>query len=159
MIFDKLIEIIKTKEIRNKVLFVLGIFLVFRMMANIPVPGIDIQQLSNFFINNQYFGLLNLFTGGALDKLSLVMLGLGPYITATIILQLLTMIFPQFEKMYKEEGEQGRQKFNQYCRIAAAPLAMIQGYAMLALLKNQGLIGDFSVPVLITAICAITAGQ
>ena len=159
MIFDKLIEIIKTKEIRNKVLFVLGIFLVFRMMANIPVPGIDIQQLSNFFDNNQYFGLLNLFTGGALDKLSLVMLGLGPYITATIILQLLTMIFPQFEKMYKEEGEQGRQKFNQYCRIAAAPLAMIQGYAMLALLKNQGLIGDFSVPVLITAICAITAGS
>lgn len=159
MIFDKLIEIIKTKEIRNKVLFVLGIFLVFRMMANIPVPGIDVHQLSNFFANNQYLGMLNLFTGGALDKLSLVMLGLGPYITATIILQLLTMIFPQFEKLYKEEGEQGRQKFNQYCRIAAAPLAIVQGYAMMALLRSQGLIGEFSIPVLITAILAITAGS
>ncbi|MFA5087228.1 MAG: preprotein translocase subunit SecY [Candidatus Paceibacterota bacterium] len=159
MIFDKLIEIIKTKEIRNKVLFVLGIFLVFRMMANIPVPGIDVHQLSNFFANNQYLGLLNLFTGGALDKLSLVMLGLGPYITATIILQLLTLIFPQFEKLYKEEGEQGRQKFNQYCRIAAAPLAIVQGYAMMALLRSQGLIGEFSIPVLITAILAITAGS
>ncbi len=159
MIFDKLIEIIKSKEIRNKVLFVLGIFLVFRMMANIPVPGTDINQLSNFFANNQYFGLLNLFTGGALDRLSLVMLGLGPYITATIILQILTLIFPQFEKLYKEEGEQGKQKFNQYCRIAAAPLAMIQGYAMMALLKNQGVIGDFSIPVLIAAILTITAGS
>lgn len=159
MILDKLIEIIKSKEIRNKVLFVLGIFLVFRIMANIPVPGIDIRQLANFFANNQYFGLLNLFTGGALDKLSLVMLGLGPYITATIILQLLTLIFPQFEKLYKEEGEQGRQKFNQYCRIAAAPLAMIQGYAMFSLLKNQGLVGQISVPTFIVAILTITAGS
>lgn len=159
MIFDKLIEIIKTKEIRNKVLFVLGIFLVFRMMANIPIPGIDIHQLSNFFANNQYLGLLNLFTGGALDKLSLVMLGLGPYITATIILQLLTLIFPQFEKLYKEEGEQGRQKFNQYCRIAAAPLAMIQGYAMFMLLKGQGLIGEMTIPTMIVSILAVTAGS
>lgn len=159
MFLDKFVEIIKAKEIRNKVLFVLGIFLVFRMMANIPVPGIDISQLSNFFAGNQYLGLLNLFTGGALDKLSIVMLGLGPYITATIILQLLTMIFPQFEKLYKEEGEEGRQKFNQYCRIAAAPLAMIQGYAMFMLLKNQGLVGDISIPTFIVAILTITAGS
>ena len=160
MIFDKLIEIIKTKEIRNKILFVLGVFLVFRMMANIPVLGVDVIKISNFFASNQYFGLLNVFTGGALDRMSLVMLGLGPYITATIILQLLTLIFPQFEKLYKEEGEQGRQKFNQYCRIAAAPLAMIQGYAMIMLLKSQDLlVGDLSFLTIVISTLTITAGS
>ena len=159
MFLDKFVEIIKAKEIRNKVLFVLGIFLVFRMMANIPVPGVNVTQISNFFASNQYLGMLNLFTGGALDKFSIVMLGLGPYITATIILQLLTMIFPQFEKLYKEEGEEGRQKFNQYCRIAAAPLAMVQGYAMFMLLKNQGIVGDIPVFTFIVAILTITAGS
>jgi len=138
----------------------LGIFLVFRIMANIPVPGINTLKISNFFTNNQYLGMLNLFSGGALDKFSIVMLGLGPYITATIIFQLLTMIFPQFEKLYKEEGEEGRQKFNQYCRIAAAPLAILQGFAMFALLKNQGMItGNISPLVYITAILTITAGS
>jgi preprotein translocase subunit SecY len=159
MIFDKFIEIIKTKEIRNKILFVLGIFLVFRLMANIPIPGVNVHAVSNFFASNQYLGLLNLFTGGALDRVSIVMLGLGPYITATIILQLLTMIFPQIEKLYKEEGEQGRQKFNQYCRIAAAPLAALQGYAMFMLLKSQGLISDFSILTIVLSILTITAGS
>jgi preprotein translocase subunit SecY len=100
-----------------------------------------------------------MFTGGALDKLSIVMLGLGPYITAVIVFQLLTLIFPQIEKLYKEEGEQGRQKFNQYCRIAAIPLAMLQGYAMLMLLKSQGIIGDLSLTTLAISILSITAGS
>ncbi|MFA5013594.1 MAG: preprotein translocase subunit SecY [Candidatus Paceibacterota bacterium] len=158
MIFDKLIEIFKAKDLRNKILFVLGIFLVFRLMANIPVPGVDVLKVLNFE-NNQYLGLLNVFTGGALDRLSIVMLGLGPYITATIILQLLTLIFPQIEKLYKEEGEQGRQKFNQYCRIAAIPLAMLQGYAMLMLLKSQGIVGDLSLITLVVSILSIAGGS
>ena len=156
---NKIVSIFKAKDLRSKILFVLGVFLVFRIMANIPVPGIDILRIKEFFARNEAFGLLNLFTGGALDRVSIVMLGLGPYITATIIFQLLTMIFPQFEKLYKEEGEQGRQKFNQYCRIASVPLAALQGFAMLMFLKNQGAIGDLSALITITSVLSITCGS
>ena len=121
MWYQRITQIFRLPDLRNKILFVLGIFAIFRIMANIPIPGINAENLKNFFGQFQMFGLLNMFTGGALDNLSIVMLGLGPYITAVIIFQLLTMIFPQLEKMYKEEGEAGRQKFNQYCRIATIP--------------------------------------
>ncbi len=157
--FNKLIGILKSKDLRNKILFVLGVFLVFRIMANIPVPGIDILRIQEFFARNEAFGLLNLFTGGALDRVSIVMLGLGPYITATIIFQLLTLIFPQIEKLYKEEGEQGRQKFNQYSRIASIPLAALQGFTMLMFLKSQGAIAALSLPVMITSVLTIVAGS
>ena len=142
--YQKIIQIFKIKDLRNKILFVLGIFAVFRLMANIPMPGINAENLNNFFNQFKAFGLLNIFTGGALEKLSIIMLGLGPYITATIILQLLTMIFPQLERLYKEEGEAGRQKFNQYGRIMTVPLAALQGYAMLALFERQNVIGHLS---------------
>ena len=122
------------------------------------MPGINAENLKDFFNQFQMFGLLNVFTGGALDKLSIVMLGLGPYITAAIILQLLTMIFPQLEKMYKEEGEEGRRKFNQYGRIATVPLAMLQGYAMLALFQRQGVIPALEPFVLLSSILTIAAG-
>jgi len=136
----------------------LGIFAIFRIMANIPIPGINAENLKNFFGQFQMFGLLNMFTGGALDNLSIVMLGLGPYITAVIIFQLLTMIFPQLEKMYKEEGEAGRQKFNQYCRIATIPLAALQGYGMLAIFQRQNVISALSPNLFFTSILTIVAG-
>ena len=136
----------------------MGIFAIFRIMANIPIPGINAENLKNFFGQFQMFGLLNMFTGGALDNLSLVMLGLGPYITAVIIFQLLTMIFPQLEKMYKEEGEAGRQKFNQYCRIATVPLAALQGYGMLAIFQRQNVISALSPDIFLTSILTIVAG-
>jgi preprotein translocase subunit SecY len=155
---EKIIQIFKIRDLRNKILFVLGIFVVFRIMANIPMPGINLENLRRFFEQNQIFGLLNLFTGGALDNLSIVMLGLGPYITAVIILQLLTMIFPQLERMYKEEGEAGRQKFNQYGRMMTVPLAMLQGYGMLMLLQRQQIIEPLAFPVLIGSILTVAAG-
>ena len=158
MWFQKVIQILKLKDLRNKILFVLGVFALFRLMANIPIPGLAADKMREFFESNQLFGLLNLFTGGALDNLSLVMLGLGPYITAIIIMQLLTMIFPQLERMYKEEGEQGRQKFNQYARIATVPLAFLQGYAMLNLFQRQQVIDPLSTQLLITSILTVTAG-
>ena len=110
MWYEKVIQIFKIKELRDKFLFVFGIFAVFRIMANIPIPGINPENLKAFFDQFQVLGLLNIFTGGALERLSIVMLGLGPYITSVIIFQLLTMIFPQLERMYREEGEAGRQK-------------------------------------------------
>ncbi len=158
MWFQKIVQIFKVKDLRSKILFVLFSFAVFRIMANIPMPGINIEKLHDFFANNQVFGLLNVFTGGALDKLSIAMLGLGPYITATIILQLLTMIFPQLEQMYKEEGEQGRKKFNQYGRIITVPLAFLQGFAMLGLLQREGVINQLSPFSMAVALLTISAG-
>ena len=157
--FNKFIQIFKMPDLRKKFLFVLAIFAIFRIMANIPIPGIPAENLKNFFNQFQIFGLLNAFSGGAMDNLSIIMLGLGPYITATIIFQLLTMIFPQLERIYKEEGEAGRQKFNQYCRIATVPLAALQSYAMLMLFQRQQLIGALSPAMLVTSILTVTAGS
>ena len=158
MWYHKILQIFKIKELRNKILFVLGVFVVFRIMANIPIPGIDASNLKSFFEQFQMFGLMNIFTGGTLENLSIAMLGLGPYITAVIIMQLLTMIFPQLEKMYKEEGEAGRQKFNQYGRIFTIPLALLQGYAMLSLFQKQGVIGELSPTLLLSSIITVAAG-
>jgi len=155
---EKLVLVFKDRQLRNKILFVLGIFAVFRLAANIPIPGIDLENLRRFFSENQFFGLLNLFVGGALSNFSIVMLGLGPYITSVIILQLLTMIFPGLEKMYKEEGEEGRRKFNQYGRLLTVPLAALQSYGMLVLLQRQGAISSLSSVHLLTSILTISAG-
>lgn len=157
--FEKITQIFRIKDLRNKILFVLGILFVFRLMANIPLPGVDVENLKRFFGQFQLFGLYNIFSGGALEKFSIVMLGLGPYITSVIILQLLTMIFPQLERLYKEEGEAGRQKFNQYGRIITVPLAILQAFAMLSLLKRQDVMGDVSGLVLVSSILTVTAGS
>lgn len=157
--FQKLIQIFKIRDLRNKILFVFGILVVFRIVANIPVPGVDILRLKGFLESNQFFGLLNIFSGGALNKLSISMLGLSPYITATIIMQLLTMIFPSIEAMYKEEGEAGRQKFNQISRILTIPLSALQAFAMITLLKNQQILMDFGLGGLLTTIMVVVAGS
>lgn len=155
---DRIIQIFKIPDLRNKILFVLAIFAVFRLLANIPIPGIDAESLRNFFAANQLFGLLNVFTGGTLENMSIAMLGLGPYITAVIIMQLLTMIFPALEQMYKEEGEAGRQKFNQYGRIATVPLAMLQGYGFITLLVRQNVLKPLAPELLISSLLIVAAG-
>jgi len=156
--FEKIKLLFKIKELRSKILFVLAMLAVFRIAANIPVPGIDIEKLKAFFEGNQLFGLINIFTGGAMSKLSIVMLGLGPYITATIILQLLTMIFPKLKEIYHESGPEGRRKFNQYGRVLTVPLATLQAYGMITLLRSQQIIPHITLFSLITALAVITAG-
>jgi preprotein translocase subunit SecY len=155
---QKLLQIFKVRELRNKIIFVLVIFVIFRLVANIPIPGIDAEKLRSFFEGNQIFGLLNLFTGGAMKNLSIAMLGLGPYITAVIIMQLLTMIFPRLEALYKEEGEAGRQKFNQWGRILTVPLAALQAYSMIMILRSQQVLGQFTLFQMVMTISVITAG-
>ncbi|MEK7061847.1 MAG: preprotein translocase subunit SecY [Patescibacteria group bacterium] len=158
MWYDKILFLFKSKELRNKFLFIIFLFIVFRVAANIPIPGIGLDELRKFFAQNQVFGLLNLFSGGALSNFSIVLLGLGPYITATIIFQLLTMIFPALEKLYKEEGEAGRQKFNQYARLATIPLAIFEGYGMLTLFARQGIISHLPPLMLFSSVLTIAAG-
>src|SRR4030043_1674974 len=155
---QKFLQVFKIKELRNKILFVLGILIVFRLAANIPVPGVNVEQLRNFFDNNQFFGLLNMFSGGGLGNISIVMLGVGPYITASIIMQLLTMIIPRLEQIYKEEGEAGRQKFNMWTRWITVPLAALQTFGMISLFRSQGIFGSLTSVQLGTIILTATAG-
>ncbi len=156
---NKLVQIFKRPDLRNKVAFILFILVVFRLISNIPIPAIDASQLKEFFAQNQFFGLISTFTGGSLAALSIGMLGLGPYITSSIIMQLLTMIFPSLEQMYKYEGEAGRQKFNQYSRLLTVPLAALQGYGFLTLLSRQGVIGSLTLIEWASAISVVIAGS
>ena len=156
---EKVIQIFKIKDLRNRILFVLALLVVFRLMATIPVPGVDVFRLKSFFDDNQLFGLLDIFSGGALSNLSIVMLGVGPYITASIIMQLLTMLIPALKELYHEEGEIGRQKFNQYIRYLTIPLAALQGYGLLVLLRNQEIITTQNGLVFFSSIFVVTAGS
>lgn len=158
MWYEKIVFLFKNKDLRKKFLIVLFLFVVFRIAANIPIPGIGLENLRKFFAQNQVFGLLNIFSGGALSNFSIVLLGLGPYITATIILQLLTMIFPALEKMYKEEGEAGKHKFNQYGRLLTIPLAGFEAYGMLTLFARQGIITGLTPMIMASSIITIIAG-
>lgn len=155
---EKIIQIFKIKDLRNRIFFVLALLAVFRLMATIPVPGVDMIRLKSFFEGNQFFGLLDIFSGGALSNLSIVMLGVSPYITASIIMQLLTMLIPALKELYAEEGELGRQKFNQYTRYLTVPLAALQGYGLLVLLKNQQIIAS-SPFMFIASVFVVTAGS
>ncbi len=155
---DKILKLFKIPDLRKRVIFILSLLVVFRVAAVIPVPGIDTSQLAQFFAQNQLFGLISLFTGGGLETLSIVMLGVGPYITASIIMQLLTMIFPQLEQMYKYEGEAGRQKFNQYSRLLTVPLAYLQGFGFLTILSKQAIIPPLSFEQWVISLTVVTAG-
>ncbi|MBI2633782.1 MAG: preprotein translocase subunit SecY [Parcubacteria group bacterium] len=157
--FEKVIQIFRIPDLRSRILFVIGLLAVFRLLAVIPVPGVDLGQLQAFFAGNQFFGLLNIFSGGALSNFSIAMLGVGPYITATIILQLLTMIFPKLKEMYYEEGEAGRQKFNQYGRYLTLPLGAVQSFSFLTLLRNQGVLGNITGFEMLRNVVIVTAGS
>ncbi|MFH1175527.1 MAG: preprotein translocase subunit SecY [bacterium] len=159
--WEKLTKIFKTKELRNKIYFVLGLLIVFRIAASIPVPGVDISRLRQFLSGNAVLGLFNLFSGGGLTHLSVVMLGVGPFITVEIIMQVLTIVFPRLEAMNKLEGEAGRQKFEQLVRYLAVPIAALQSLAMILFLRSPqvGVIKDDSTFTLVMTVIAATAGS
>ncbi len=156
---NKFTQIFKKKDLRNKILFILFILVVYRLVANIPIPYVDTTQLKAFFANNRFYGLLSALTGGSLAQLSIAMLALGPYISASIIMQLLTMIFPSLEQMYKYEGEAGRMKFNQYSRLLTVPLAALQGFGFLVSLQRQHVIGYLSLFQWGTVLSIVVAGS
>lgn len=155
---EKITQIFKVRELRDKILFIMGILVVFRVAANIPLPGVNVEQLKRLFEGNQLLGMLNVFSGGGFSNISIVLLGVGPYITASIIMQLLTMIVPRIEQMYKEEGETGRQKFNMWTRWFTVPLAVLQTFSMIALLRSQGVLEIVSSIDMAVIIIVATAG-
>lgn len=157
--FKKLSMIVRDPSLRKKITFVVLALVLFRLLATIPIPGIDALRLAEFLDGNQLFGLLNVFSGGGLTNLSIVMLGVAPYITASIIMQLLTIMFPGIKAMYHEEGEAGKKKFTMYSRLLTLPLAILQGFALIALLTQQGVIADLSLFTLIVNLTVVTAGS
>ncbi|MBU0613761.1 preprotein translocase subunit SecY [Patescibacteria group bacterium] len=150
----------KIKELRNSLLFILLCISIFRVAAHITVPGIDAEGLGALLNSNQFLGLLNMFSGGTLESFSIVAMGVGPYITSSIIFQLLGMVFPQIEEMQKEE--QGRRKINQWTRLATVPLAFMQAYGLITIFgqKGLGVAGSFDITgfSLLLALVSMSAG-
>jgi preprotein translocase subunit SecY len=157
---SKIEQILKARDLRNNILFVLVLLAFFRLMAHIPIPGVNAQALTDFLGNpgNQVFGLLSLFSGGGMEKMSIVTMGVAPYITASIIFQLLGMIVPKFEEMNKEES--GRAKINQWTRWLTVPIAMLQSYSVILLLQrsSSAIFGNISLFGIFVNVMTITAG-
>ncbi len=157
--FEKLRSIWKIKDLRQAFLFVFAVMILFRIAAHIPLPGINVAALQSFFEANQVLGLLNIFSGGTIAQFSVVALGVAPFITASIIFQLLTMIVPSLEAIQKE-GESGQQKINQWTRIVTVPLAMIQSLALLSLVRQSQvpIVESTDAFFIITLMVTVTAG-
>ncbi len=156
-IVDTLVNLIRTPEVRKKIFFTAGILLIFRFLAHIPVVGVNVAQLKNYFAQDQFLGLLNLFSGGTLANFSIMALGLNPYINASIILNLLTMVIPKLEELSKE-GDTGRKKINQYTRILTVPLALLQAFGIYALLRSQQFVPTLGPLELISFVMTLMAG-
>jgi len=155
---NKLKLAVNDRSLRRRLGFVLFALLLFRLGASVPIPGVNLIALQRFFADNQLFNLLNIFSGGGLSNLSIIMLGIGPFITATIIMQLLTIMSPALKELYHESGEAGRKKFAQYSRLLTVPLAVIQGFSLLTLLQNQGILLDLTLTDRVISVTVITAG-
>ena len=156
------IDAFKLPDLRSKILFTLGMLALYRLVAHIPIPGINQAQLDNLFNNNQLLGFLDLFSGGALSRMSIVALGVFPYITASIVVQLLTPVIPQLQQMSRE-GDGGRVKINRLVHWLTVPIALAQAFGQLVLLQqsnvlaNVGLSGANILPTM-AAILSMTAG-
>ncbi len=155
---NKILQVWKARDLRNNILYVLGMLVIFRFAAHIPIPGVNVTALHKFFESNQILGLLNVFSGGGMQNFSIVMMGVAPYITASIIFQLLAMIIPSLEEMQKEEA--GRNKINMWTRWLTVPLAALQAFGMITLLRRSSynILGDVSTFDLVAMIITITAG-
>jgi preprotein translocase subunit SecY len=160
-VFDSLLNAFRAPDIRRRLLYVLGILIVFRFLAHVPVPGVDQAQLATYLQSNALFGVLDLLSGGGLSSFSVVALGVNPYINASIIMQLMTGVVPSLQSLQRE-GEYGRNKINQYTRYLAVPMALLQSYGFLALLNSQGILSsgfDLSNGATLTQIATLTAGS
>jgi preprotein translocase subunit SecY len=156
-ILAKLRTIFANPELRRKLIFTAGILLVYRLLAHIPVPAVDLGRLKLLFDNNQFLSLLNVFSGGTLSQFSVMAVGINPYITASIILQLAGLVFPAMKEMQKD-GESGRAKINQYTRMLTVPLAIVQSISIITLLRSQSLITTFEPLHLAAMVLSLVAG-
>ncbi|MDD5605820.1 MAG: preprotein translocase subunit SecY [Patescibacteria group bacterium] len=157
--FNTLKQIIKHRDIRNRILWTIGLLVLVRLIVHTPMPGVDLEALAQVFQSNQFLGLVDLFSGGSLNKFSIALMGVAPYINASIIMQLMTMALPSVEALSKE-GEYGRRKITQYTRYLTVPLALLQAYGMVTLLQRSDvtILGDVSPLRMIAMLLIVTAG-
>jgi len=156
--FLRKVKLIFTDEtIRSRVLFVLGALVIFRLLAAIPIPGVN-QAALDRFLDNQFLNLFNIFSGGGFSSLSIMMIGVSPFITAAIIMQLVSVLSPRLKSMYQEEGDAGRMRFTQYSRYLTVPLAIIQAFGFFILLRQNGVIPQLDLLHTFTNILVIAAG-
>ena len=158
--FESLLNAFRAPDIRRRILYVLALLIVFRLLASVPIPGVDKAQLRVFVEGSALAGLLDLFSGGGLSHFSVVALGMNPYINASIIMQLMTGVVPSLQALSRE-GEFGRNKINQYTRYLTVPMAILQAYGVLALLASQNVLTgafDLSSFATLTQIATLTAG-
>jgi preprotein translocase subunit SecY len=143
-VIESLLNAFRAPDIRRRILYVLGILVIYRLLAQVPLPGVDKAALANFFNQNTAFGILDLFSGGGLSSLSIVALTMNPFINASIIMQLMSGVIPSLQALSRE-GEYGRQRLNQYTRYLTVPMALLQSFGILSALNTQGvIIGGFS---------------
>jgi preprotein translocase subunit SecY len=160
-VFESLLNAFRAPDIRRRLLYVLGILIVFRFLAHVPVPGVDQAKLGQYLSNNALFSVLDLLSGGGLSSFSVVALGVNPYINASIIMQLMSGVIPSLQNLQRE-GEYGRNKINQYTRYLAVPMALLQSYGFLALLNSQQILSsgfDLANGATLTQIATLTAGS
>lgn len=155
--FKLYLAAVRIEKIRRRLIITLLIFILFRFIAHIPVPGVDVAKLRQFFGQNQFLSLLNIFSGGTLANFSIAALGLNPFITASVVFQLLGFVWPKIEELQKE-GEYGRAKIEMYTRIITFPLGLIQGFAMYSMLQSQGIISNVSPLSLVTILFTMATG-
>jgi preprotein translocase subunit SecY len=157
--FQKIKTMFADRSLRRRIVFTFFALAIFRVLAAVPIPGIDAVQLQNLLSSNQLLSLFNVFSGGGLSHLSIVMLGVGPYITGSIIMQLLTVLSPRLKALYQEEGEAGRKRFSQYSRLLTIPLAAVQGFSFIILLQRQGVLPTLNIGSLLINVAVIIAGS
>jgi preprotein translocase subunit SecY len=150
-------QIFTMPDLRNRILYCIALLVVARILAHVPLPGVDLQALRTFFSRNQIFGALDMLSGGAMQNFSVILMGVGPYITASIIFQLLGMVVPSIDELNKE-GESGRAKINHWTRMVAVPLAIVQAYAMIRVLQSQQVLMSLNLLQWVTILVSITAG-
>src|SRR3989344_4882470 len=158
---SRLAQLWKVRDLRNRIIIVALLLVATRILAHIPIPGIELTNLRSLLNSNQLLGLFDIFSGGGLSNFSIIMLGVGPYITSTIIIQLLTIIVPKLAELQKEGGEAGRAKLNQYMRVLTVPLTAIQAYGTIVLLSRSGglsVVADFTAFQWFVSLLSITTG-
>ncbi len=155
---SRILQIWKIRDLRRDALFVVAMLAIFRLAAHIPIPGVNVAALRQLFQSNEMLGLLNIFSGGSMQNFSIVMMGVAPYITASIVFQLLAMIIPKLEEMSQEEA--GQQKINMWTRWLTVPLAMLQAFGMITLIKKSpyNILGEVTALRMLTMVITITAG-
>ena len=156
-LIQAMLDAFSLPDLRRRILFTLGILVIFRFIAHVPLPGVDLEALSELFGQNQLLGMLDMFSGGAMRRLSVAAMGVYPYITSSIIMQLMVPVIPRLQAL-SMEGEEGRNKINLITHWLVVPIGALQGYGQIVYLQNQGIISQVDPLTMVSMVSTMVAG-